>query len=215
MASVVVNDEYLSDIADAIRAKTGTQDTYKPSQMADAISSISGGVTPSGTINITQNGTVDVTSYASANVSVQASSDWIDVTPNLANVIDRTGVAHTYDSATDSFRLYTTSNGTYRSAYIPITIEENTIYRIEFELVNTGGATANAAFHATSTDKIIFGYGAAVSQYRMYGTIVSEQANFTNGTDCDIMFYCTYSTSSAGDATWKNFRVYKHVGSNS
>lgn len=71
MANVLVDETALQDIADAIRTKNGTQNTYKPGQMADAIEAIpSGGITPTGTINITQNGTTDVTQYASANVAV-------------------------------------------------------------------------------------------------------------------------------------------------
>lgn len=75
MANVLVAESSLQDIADAIRTKTGTQNTYKPSQMADAIDSISGGgITPTGTkeITITENGSVteDVTSYASVEVTV-------------------------------------------------------------------------------------------------------------------------------------------------
>ena len=46
MGNVIVNDEYLSEIADAIRSKLGVQTTYKPSQMADAIMSISGNIQP-------------------------------------------------------------------------------------------------------------------------------------------------------------------------
>lgn len=43
MARVFVNDSTLSDIADAIREKNGTEDTYKPSQMADAVRGIQSG----------------------------------------------------------------------------------------------------------------------------------------------------------------------------
>ena len=44
MAIVIINDEYLTDIADAIRTKNGLTDSYKPSEMAAAISQIEGGV---------------------------------------------------------------------------------------------------------------------------------------------------------------------------
>ena len=43
MAKVLVTESYLSDIANEIRTKLGVQTTYKPSQMANAISSISTG----------------------------------------------------------------------------------------------------------------------------------------------------------------------------
>lgn len=42
MAKVIVTEQYLSDIADAIRAKLGVSDTYTPAQMGPAIESISG-----------------------------------------------------------------------------------------------------------------------------------------------------------------------------
>ena len=40
MGKVLVTDSYLTDIADAIREKNGSEDTYLPSAMADAISAI-------------------------------------------------------------------------------------------------------------------------------------------------------------------------------
>ena len=74
MARVVVNDAYLTDIADAIRSKNGTQDTYTPAEMAEAIEAISGGgITPTGTKSITANGTgIDVAQYAYADVNVSS-----------------------------------------------------------------------------------------------------------------------------------------------
>lgn len=43
MAKVIVTEQYLSDIADAIREKLGVSDTYTPAQMAGAIGSIGSG----------------------------------------------------------------------------------------------------------------------------------------------------------------------------
>ena len=81
MANVLVERSSLENIADAIREKNGTQTTYKPAEMADAITAISGGgITPSGTknVNITQNGTTteDVTDYASAEISVSVPNSY-------------------------------------------------------------------------------------------------------------------------------------------
>ena len=60
MARVVVNDAYLTDIADAIRAKNGTQNTYTPAEMSSAIDAIpTGGSSTLGTKTITANGTYD------------------------------------------------------------------------------------------------------------------------------------------------------------
>lgn len=42
MANVLVEEQYLQDIANAIRGKNGLTDTYTPAQMSTAISNISG-----------------------------------------------------------------------------------------------------------------------------------------------------------------------------
>ena len=43
MSKVLVNESSLTGIANAIRGKNGSTDTYKPSEMAAAITAISGG----------------------------------------------------------------------------------------------------------------------------------------------------------------------------
>lgn len=58
MAKVLVNESSLTGIADAIRGKNGSTDTYKPSEMAAAITAISGGGEPTiEALSITANGT--------------------------------------------------------------------------------------------------------------------------------------------------------------
>lgn len=46
MAKVLVTDTYLTNVANAIREKNGETTTYKPSEMATAITNIATGVTP-------------------------------------------------------------------------------------------------------------------------------------------------------------------------
>lgn len=46
MATVTTNNQYYTDIANAIRGKNGTETQYKPSEMAAAITAISGGGEP-------------------------------------------------------------------------------------------------------------------------------------------------------------------------
>lgn len=78
MAKVLVSENYLADIADAIREKKESEDTYNPSEMADAIESIQTGITPTGTkqVSIISNGTTieDVANYASAEITVNVPS---------------------------------------------------------------------------------------------------------------------------------------------
>ena len=58
MSKVLVNESSLTGIADAIRGKNGSTTTYKPSEMAAAITAISGGGEPViEALSITSNGT--------------------------------------------------------------------------------------------------------------------------------------------------------------
>ena len=58
MSKVLVNESSLTGIADAIRGKNGSTDTYKPSEMAAAITAISGSGGPViEALSITSNGT--------------------------------------------------------------------------------------------------------------------------------------------------------------
>lgn len=106
MAMKLYSDSDISDIADAIRSKNGSSDTYKVSEMASAISAIpSGGITPTGTKSITANGTgIDVYSYQYADVAVPNSysaSDEGKVVSNgalVAQTSDTVTQNDTYDT---------------------------------------------------------------------------------------------------------------------
>lgn len=82
--------EFLTNVANAIRSKTGSSEGLKAEDFPSAIGGISVGIVPTGTKSITTNGTHDVTSYASAEVKVPASG----ITPSGSINITENG---TYD----------------------------------------------------------------------------------------------------------------------
>lgn len=72
MEKVLVTEQHLRDIAEAIRQKADSAALLQPGDMAAAIRAIETGYPePTGTIQIAQNGVTNVKDYASANVNVQ------------------------------------------------------------------------------------------------------------------------------------------------
>ena len=62
MSKVLIEEQVFSDIADSIRAKNSSQDTYKPGQMSAAIDNIpSGGDLETKSVTITENTTTVIT----------------------------------------------------------------------------------------------------------------------------------------------------------
>lgn len=119
MSKVTVTESHLEDIGDAIRGKLGTSQGYTPAQMAAAIESIpTGGITPTGTINITQNGQTDVTQYATADVNVPnsyAAGDEGKVVQNGALVAQTSETVTqngTYDTTTKDEIVVNVQGGT-------------------------------------------------------------------------------------------------------
>lgn len=101
MANVLVQESSLSNIADAIRSKLDTEDTYKPSQMASAIRSISGGSPTINPLSVTENGT-----YA-APTGVDGYSPVVVNVPTSANLGTKTITENgTYNASDDSLDGY-------------------------------------------------------------------------------------------------------------
>lgn len=69
MSNVLVNKDKIDILANAISTKSGEPLTLTLDEMVEAVDGIeTGGITPTGNINITQAGTTDVTNYATATV---------------------------------------------------------------------------------------------------------------------------------------------------
>lgn len=97
MSTVVTDDKYYHEIGDAIRFKNGKETKYPPSAMAKAIEEIpSGGIIPSGSVNLTEEGSYDVTEKEQAIVDMSATR------AALAEAVTSKGIDTLPDSSFDT-----------------------------------------------------------------------------------------------------------------
>lgn len=113
----LIRQQLLTDIANAIRIKTGKSETMYPADMDTEILSIQTGITPDGSITISENGTHDVTNYASANVNIPTG-----ITPTGSITISENG---TYDVANYASAEVSIDTETYLPITVNITQSEH------------------------------------------------------------------------------------------
>lgn len=101
MSKVMVNESSLSAIGEAIRGKNGTTNTYKPSEMAAAISSIPAG----------GGGNLDFSNLEYVQLTSNKSSDLPDLTPFISDfnkviciMIQDANMTYVYLKGTDTDR---------------------------------------------------------------------------------------------------------------
>jgi len=121
MSQVLVTESYLSGIADAIRGRNGTQNTYTPSQMAAAVTAIpntyaagdegkvvdNGALVAQDSLSVSENGTYDTTKKNSVTVNVSGGGNVYTHSVTLSKGTDSLAKTILVTSDNTSFTLET------------------------------------------------------------------------------------------------------------
>ena len=151
MSKVLVNESSLTGIANAIRGKNGSTTTYKPSEMAAAITAISGAAEPViEALSITANGTYTapdgVDGYSPVTVNVP--QDGGPEIPDSAFVISGTCMYWDYYGKWDSFITAYKNKWSTRNIQSCLSMfEQSQLTEIPFEInFDTNYQSANSMF---------------------------------------------------------------------
>lgn len=186
MAKVLVNDSSLTSIANAIREKTGSSDTYKPSEMAGAIASITtGGGGEVDNRDLYQR--VEYIESATAGTYPYIITDFIadnscgiEIIASFPSLVDRIPMGSRVDNEASRFYCaYPMSANSFYFGFntgssISVKPTVDTIYRLQTNFVNSrmvniydidgirkGGTTISATLVEQTCPVSIFGYNKA------------------------------------------------------
>lgn len=187
MSKALITEGYLTDIANAIRAKNGSRDTYTPPQMAAAIAAIPTGsdvdVEP---LNVTQNGTYTAPSG-------KAYSPVTALVPNTYGSGDEGKVVQNGALVAQTSRTLT-QNGTYDT-----TTNDSVTVNV------SGGGGGNITYGTDSPAASAGSDGDVYFKYEVYSgynsLLPSEDANLNNWSKNTAAFTQFDNTYNAGENT--------------
>lgn len=229
MAKVAITESYLEDIADAIREKTGmSEETYRPSQMAPAIATISGsgGITPTGTINITENGTYNVTHYANANVNVENSgagtaaisvvdtADPAGGTVRTITAVDISSDTVTANTLLAGMTAHDAQGNLIIGTMVPVSAGENMVSG-SITLTENGNITIDVGQPFTkfliAAQETVIGYGVKATSHIFADWTDPTTYNYmyvsTNNTGTASAVYLGYDVNTNNDRTGEYFYI--------
>lgn len=201
MSKVLVTESYLEDIADAIREKNSTQNTYTPAQMATAISNISGGGSSTPTLQTKSVSFTPSETAQSQTVTADTGYDGLDEVAISVGAISSSyvGSGITQRSSTD----LSVSNATVTvpAGYYSSSASKDVASGTAGTPTATKGTVSNHSVSVTPSVTNTTGYitgstktGTAVSVSA--SELVSGNLSITqNGADIDVTNYSTVSVS--------------------
>jgi len=207
MSKALITESALTAIANAIRDKLDSADTYKPSEMAAAIESIDSGYPePTGTVAITQNGTANVKDYASASVSVPNSYAAGDEGKVVSNGALVSQTAHA--TVTENGTIDTTLNNS-----VVVDVSGNAVYAFAYVVYKQGNTVTATDGTTTLTSDTSGAYVFAITDagtWTFVDAIAGISISYTFAVYGErkplyVIDHLPYSTTVLGEAIGDNY----------